>query len=256
MQAEIIFAVDFNCFKRSGEAETFLRNADAYKVLIDHHPDPEPGFDYLISDTSVSSASELVYEFLIRLKAKHLIDRTIAECLFTGIMADTGSFSYNSSQPRTFSILSELIDYGVEKEKISHKLYDNYSQERMRLMGYCLSENMRVFTRYRTACICLSKSEMQRYHYKEGDSEGFVNLPLSIRGVVFTALFTEKDGYVKTSFRSRGSFDVNAFSRKHFGGGGHTNAAGGRFQGTLPQAVGFFESLLPQYTNQLAESEV
>ena len=187
----------------------------------------------------------------MKLGYRHLIDKDIAECLYAGIMTDTGSFSYSCSYPEIWHTVAELLTWNIDRDRIHALVYDNYSEDRMRLMGYCLNEKMQIIPEYNTGIISLSREEMQRFNHQPGDTEGFVNLPFNIKGVRFTALFLEKQNHVKISFRSRGSFPVNAFSNDHFRGGGHVNAAGGEWDKPLDKAVERFISLLPLYKEDL-----
>ncbi len=246
-KADTVFCLDFNSPGRAGEVNFSLTASKAFKILIDHHPDPEPFVDYTLSDVTVSSTAELVFRFIEWLDCRELIDHAVAESLFTGIMTDTGCFSYNSSQPETYRVLSELMKMGVDKDKVYDRVYDNFSEERMRLLGYCLDKKMVVLPRYSTAYISLTKKEKEKYNFAIGDSEGFVNYPLSIKDISFAALFMENDNGVKLSFRSKGDFSVNDFSRRHFDGGGHKNAAGGESELSMEDTVKKFCSLLPKY---------
>lgn len=254
-KTELIVAVDFNVFKRSGGLQEILTNAPATKVLIDHHPDPSTEFDYVISDTSVSSASELLYELLLLLGFKSRINRFIAQNLFMGIMSDTGTFYHNASLPRTFEIAAELLAYGFDREQLTARLYSNYSASRLQLLGYSIHEKLTVLPEYHTAYFVLSIDDLERYHYEAGDVEGFVNIPFSVAGIYFSVLIMERENHIKLSLRSRGTFDVNFIARKYFNGGGHRNAAGGRFYGaTLSETVEKFLSILPKYKNALTQS--
>lgn len=249
--ADIIFFLDYNEAKRGGDMKDILAGSKAKKIMIDHHPFPQLQVDYAISRTGVSSTSELIYELILDLNGIKYVNKDIAECIYTGIMTDTGCFSYNSSRTRTFEIAAQLLTFSIEKDEIFRKVYDNFSAQRMRLLGYCLNEKMQVFPEFRTAFISLSLEEQERYKFVVGDSEGFVNYPLSIKGVCFTALFTESKDKIKISFRSRGLFPANAFSQKHFSGGGHTNAAGGESNLSLDETIQKFIDLLPQYAREL-----
>lgn len=247
----ILFAVDFNDLSRIREFENELMPVDCYKILIDHHPDPGDFADLTISDTTVSSASELVYLFLNSLDFKDIIDKEIAECLYTGIMTDTGCFSFNSSHRQTFEIVANLIDIGIDKDKIYGLVYNNYSADRMRLMGHCLHEKMTYIPELSTAFIELTQEDIKKYNFKVGDSEGFVNIPLAIKGVILSVLFTEKDDIVKLSLRSKGDFSVNKIARKFFKGGGHNNAAGGESKLPIKETVDKFISILEEYKEEL-----
>jgi phosphoesterase RecJ-like protein len=250
-EATIFFSLDFNDISRIREFESSLSKSKAYKVMIDHHPEPANFSDLIISDTRLSSTCELLYIFLIQLELKHLIDREVSECIYAGIMTDTGCFSFNSSLPETFQLVSELLNYGPDKDLIFDKIYNNFSHDRMRLIGYCLDKKMQVLPEYRTAYITLTQDEMRLYNFRIGDSEGFVNLPLSIAGIRFSVLFIENKELVRLSFRSKGKFKVNELAAEHFRGGGHMNAAGGESSDPLEETVRKFVNLLPKYKNEL-----
>lgn len=254
-KADLIFCLDFNGFRRTENMEALLNNSSAKKILIDHHPDPESKFDYSFSFTEVSSTAELVYEFMSALYGEESINRSAAECLYVGMMTDTGSFSYACSRKRTFAIAGELVEKGVEVEKMQSLVYNNFSFTRMQLLGYCLAQKMKVFPEHKAAYIWLSKDELSKFSHQAGDTEGFVNYPLSIKGIVFSVLFTENDGFIKVSLRSRGAFPVNEFSKKYYNGGGHTNAAGGKVYVSMDQAIQQFEECVKLYSEVLNSSK-
>jgi bifunctional oligoribonuclease and PAP phosphatase NrnA len=241
----LLFQLDYNDIVRCGDMKEPITNSAAYKVMIDHHPDHQLKNQFMISSTEVSSTSELIFEFISRLPGFEIMDQEIAECIYTGIMTDTGCFNFNSSRPRTFEIVSQLLKFGIRKDEIYRQVYDNFSEHRMRLLGYCLNDKMQVFPEYNTAIISLSQEEQDRFKFVTGDSEGFVNYPLSIKGICFSALFTERKDKVRISFRSHGNFAVNSFSEKYFGGGGHLNAAGGESNLPLQETIQKFINLLP-----------
>ncbi len=250
-KADAIFSLDFNDVDRTEGLEKYLLEAEAEKVLIDHHPDPGKFADIVISNTQYSSTAELVFHIIDSLCDAELIDQTIAECLYTGIMTDTGSFNYNSSNPYTYAVVSKLIEKGVEKDKIFGKIYDNFSADRMRLLGYSLYKKMEVFPEYNAALIALTKNELKEFNFTSGDTEGFVNYPLSIKGIKFSAIFIEKDKNIKISFRSKGEFPANKFAEEHFHGGGHKNASGGHSNDTYEQTLRTFRELLVKYKSEL-----
>ncbi len=250
-EATVIFCLDFNDISRIREFEAHYSQSKALKVLIDHHPDPAAFADINISDTSVSSTCELLYIVLQKLGLEKHTDRETAACIFAGIMTDTGCFSFNSSRPETFKIVADLLSYGFDKDAVFDKVYNNFSYNRMKLMGYCLDKKMKVLPEYRTAYMSLSQEEMRQYNFRVGDSEGFVNLPLSIEGIRFAALFIENKEMVRVSFRSKGNFKVNDLAAAHFSGGGHMNAAGGESYDTLQNTIDNFVNLLPKYKNGL-----
>jgi phosphoesterase RecJ-like protein len=250
-KADIIFCLDFNSLDRTGDLEDTLKFALASKVLIDHHPMPEDFAEITISDTSVSSTAELVYNVIEKLSFETYVDKSSAEALYAGIMTDTGCFSYNSSNPNTFRVVSELLRIGIDKDKVYGKVFYNFSAERMRLMGYSLNDKMVVIPELKTAYIAITEAELEKYNFQPGDTEGLVNLPLSIKGIVFSAIFIEKPDQVKISFRSKGSFDTNIFARENFNGGGHVNASGGNSKLSFTDAINKFEQLLPNYSDKL-----
>ena len=248
-EADIIFCLDFNAFKRVGELEKPLENAKATKVLVDHHPQPISGFDFVMSDTSVSSTAELVYQLIDRMEGADIIDKTIADAIYTGIMTDTGSFNFNSSNPGMYEILKHLIEKGVNPAEVHENVYDNFTESRMRLIGHSLLNNMEVMTEHQVAYIVLSKEDMKAYNHEKGDTEGLVNYPLAINDVAFAALFTEKDDLIKISFRSKGNFPANEFAVKYFNGGGHLNAAGGKSYKSLKTTIKNFEYVIKNEFN-------
>ena len=250
-QADALFFLDFNDAKRLGKLEDYLRDKSIPIVLIDHHPDPQIQAEFMFSDTDVSSTAELVYDFLEAMGMLDNLDPSGANALLTGIIADTGSFSHNASRHSTFIIVGDLIRKGADKERINESLFNNFSEKRMRLLGYCLSEKMEIFPKFRSALIWLTAKDLSKYDFHPGDTEGFVNYPLSIKGVVFSAFFMEKNGIVKISFRSKGNFATNEFSGTHFNGGGHKNASGGETKLSINEAIDLFRSLLPDYISQL-----
>lgn len=255
-ECDLLFCVDFNESRRVGKMEKTLIDCKRTKVLIDHHPFPSGFCDFTISETQYSSTAELIYDVLTLTGLKDQINKKSAEALYTGILTDTGSFSHNTSDPNTFKVVSELMKFGLDVQKIQSAVYHNFSADRMKLLGYCLNRKMVVFPEYRSAYISLTKKELEEYNFKTGDTEGFVNMPLSIGNIVFSAFFIERDGIIKASFRSKGNFPVHHFSKDHFGGGGHKNAAGGELKNTLEETVEKFTQLLPQYKHQLLETVI
>jgi len=242
-EADVIFCVDFNEPKRLKSLKASIVEAKATKIMIDHHPQPSDFVDITFSDINISSASEYVYYFLKEFDDS-IIDETIAECLFLGIVTDTGSFVYSSATPSTFTAASELLSYGIDKQKILSNTLDNYSENRTRLMGYVLHNKMVVMSGQKTAYITISKEEFERFGYENGDHDNFVNIPLSIKGIEVSALFMEIEDTIRMSFRSSGDFDVNLLARNHFNGGGHQKAAGGKTYKTLSETVGRFEKII------------
>lgn len=252
----ILICLDFNHLSRTGELKEFVVKYKGTKILIDHHPNPEIFSDFIISHPEYSSTAELVYHLIKHCGFQDFVDKEAAECLFCGIMTDTGSFDYNVSDPQTFKTISELLTHGVDPEDIHGRVFDNYSADRMHLLGYCLNECLEVFPEYHAAVMYLTKETQKKYNFVPGDSEGFVNYPLSIKGIHFSTLFTEKEDHVKASFRSKGEFSVNEFSSAHFNGGGHKNAAGGEVKLSMDETIKFYKMLLPEYQDKLVKTKL
>ena len=250
-EAELIFALDFNALHRTGEMEQVLNKLVAPFIMIDHHQSPDGFAKFTYSDTQFGSTCEMIYNFISLLGHKDLINKTIATCIYTGILTDSGSFRFPKTTGTTHRIIADLIDLGVENTKIPALLFDNNSFDSLQLLGRAL-QNMKILTEKNTAYITLSQHELDTFNYTKGDTEGIVNYGLSIRGIVFAAIFIEhkEENIIKISFRSQGDFDVNQFAREHFNGGGHINAAGGKSNMTLQQTVEKFEKLITQMTIQ------
>jgi len=250
--AELIFTLDFNALHRTGDMESVLENAKALKILIDHHQQPEDYAKYIYSDVTMCSTSEMVYHFLEMLDDVKAINKDIATSLYVGIMTDTGSFRFSSTTSTTHRVVADLIDKGANNSQIHSNVYDTNTYGRLQLLG-CSLNNLKVIPEHKTAYISLSQSELNQFNFKKGDTEGVVNYGLSIDNVVFAAIFIEhkKEGIVKISLRSSGNFDVNAFARNHFNGGGHLNAAGGRSNLNLKETIEKFISILPNYSIDL-----
>ena len=244
--ADLIFYVDFNAINRIEKMAKEFTDIKANTILIDHHPDAKKFTDILISDTNSSSTSELIFEFIESIGKIDIIDKDIANCILTGIFTDTGILNYNSSNPQTFNIVSKLLDIGAEKNRIIDSVYNNFSSNRMKFMGYCLNNKMKVFPEFGAAYISITKEELTQFEYQPGDIEGFVNLPLSIKGIVFTGIFVEKSGFTKVSFRSEGNYPANSIAKRHYNGGGHLNAAGGKYFGTLEESIAKFEEIIAE----------
>jgi phosphoesterase RecJ-like protein len=243
-KADLIIMLDFNQSNRLGEAEDAVHASTAKKVVIDHHLNYKPFADLLISDTSRCSTAELLHLLITELNQGFFRNRQYAESIYVGIVTDTGNFEHGSFTSETFRIISELLADGIEKDRIFNLVFNNFTADRMRLKGYALNEKMVVLAEKRTAYISLTKKDLEKYNYRKGDSEGFVNMPLSINGINFSAFFVEKEGFVKLSFRSKGSFAVNEFAEKYFSGGGHKNASGGEYYDTLDNTlIHFLEAL-------------
>ena len=250
--AEVIFTLDFNHFSRTGMMEEVLAKTETTYVMIDHHQQPDNYAKFTYSDVSCSSTCEMVYNFIEMLDETDKISPEIASALYLGIMTDTGSFWFSSTTSKTHRVIANLIDKGAKNANIHQDTFDNSSYERMQLLGVALN-NMKVFSEYKTAYITLSQEELDKHNFKKGDTEGFVNYSLGIKGIIFAAIFIENkaDKIIKISLRSKGDFDVNQFARKHFEGGGHINAAGGKSDLNLKETTQKFEQLLADYENEL-----
>ena len=245
--AELIFFLDFNVLKRIEQLETPALNASAKKILIDHHLEPEKFSNIIISHPEISSTAELIFRFICRMGFFEYINKSCAECIYTGMMTDTGAFTFNSNSPAIYFIISELLLKGIDKDAIYSQIYCKNSGRRVRMQGFVLYKKMRLLREYKTALISLSYEEHQQFRSQKGDTEGFVNIPLSIENIVFSAFIREEKDVVRISLRSRGDFPTNQFAKEVFGGGGHLNASGGEFYGKLEDALRLFEEALPRY---------
>ena len=215
-------------------------------MLIDHHLEAADFCRLTLSCPEMSSTSEMVFRLLCALKSFSDINKDAAECIYAGMMTDTGAFTFGSNDPELYYIITELLKKGIDKDMIYRNIYHVYAESRLRLMGYSLYEKMKIFPEQKTAIIVLSLKELNRFNYTTGDTEGFVNLPLSIEGIQFSALIREDTDYIKISFRSAGDFPTNRFSSIYFHGGGHKNASGGEFYGSLDEAVVAFETAIQE----------
>jgi bifunctional oligoribonuclease and PAP phosphatase NrnA len=249
-KADFIFCLDFNSLKRIDLLGQEVAKSTALKMIIDHHLQPEDFADFMLHSVEACSTCELIYDFIQFMGDKKKLTKDIANCLYTGIMTDTGSFRYPSTTAKTHRIVAELIQAGAENGPIHNWVYDNNTESRLKLLGHCLGERLNVLE-YGAAYFSLSQQDLDQFNYKKGDTEGIVNYPLSIKTVQFSAFFVERDGIIKISFRSKGKFDVNKFARNHFNGGGHANAAGGMSNLSLTQTIAKFLEVLPAYKKQL-----
>ena len=238
--ADLIFTLDFNSYKRLEKLGAVLEKTDVPKVLIDHHQQPDTYAKYYFHDVTACSTCELIFDFIVGLGSKNLIDKKIASCIYTGIMTDTGSFRYPSVTSRTHLIISELLKTGIVPSDIHSAVYDNYSLDRLKLLGFALNEKLKLIKDYPVAYFTLTEKELNTFNYQKGDIEGLVNYPFSIKGIKVCALFNETDECVKISFRSKGKIDMNKFARAYFNGGGHINAAGGKSNDMLTETENKF----------------
>ena len=252
-EASLIFCLDFSALSRIDDLGDLVREANGDKVLIDHHLEPEDFAKFKSWDTGAAATAELVYDFIMDMGEEDLIDKGIAECLYAGILTDTGSFKHPNVTQHVFEVCAALVAKEADSSKVSKLIYDTNSEDRLRLLGYSLSEKLKVIPEYNTAYFALSAKELNRFNTQAGDTEGLVNYALSIGGIKMAALIKEGDGIIKMSFRSVGDFSVNDFARSHFNGGGHKNAAGGRSDDSFEDTVKKFENLLKEYKSTLKE---
>ncbi len=247
-KADVIFCLDFNEPKRIGKLAQPVLEAPGRRVLIDHHLNPADFCRVVMSYPEMSSTSEMIFRFICRMGLFELINKETATCIYTGMMTDTGAFTYNSNQTEIYTIIGELIKKGIDKDWIYRQVYQVYSESRLRMLGYVLYEKMKLYPEKRAALITLSQAELNRFGYQSGDTEGFVNQPLAIEGVDFSAFIREDKKYIKISLRSVGEFPCNLFASRYFNGGGHKNASGGEFDGSLDEAIRIFERGLAEFT--------
>lgn len=250
--SDIIFTLDFNMLNRAGNLQEILANSGATFVMIDHHRQPGDYAKIMYSDISMSSTSEMVYSLIESLDDLDKIGPGIADCLYAGILTDTGSFRYSATSSRTHRVVADLIDRGADNTEIYRNIFDTNTPDRLKLLG-CALNNMVIRESYHTAYITLGQDELDTHNYKKGDTEGFVNYGLTLEGIHFAAIFIEnrEEGIIKISFRSHGDFSVNDFARAYFGGGGHVNAAGGRSHESMEETINRFESLLESHKAEL-----
>ena len=254
--ADLIFCLDFNTLKRIGALGELVEQSSAKKILIDHHLDPDEDFDVVISYPKISSTSEIVFRLITQLGDFERITSTLAECIYTGMMTDTGGFTYNSNDPEIFEIISMLLKKGVDRDHIYREVFNNYSEQRFRLLGFTLSQRMKIYPERKASLIYLSLEDQKQFNLTKGDTEGFVNYPLSIKGVLFSVFIREDDELTKVSLRSQGDFPCNKFAADFFNGGGHLNASGGEFYGSVEDAISLFEEGLEKYADLLEESTI
>lgn len=245
-KATLIICLDFNSLRRIDELGEVIAASGAVKVLIDHHPQPENVFDVMYSDTASSSTCELVYWIIRDLNKGKSLPAESAVALYTGMMTDTNNFA-NSVRALTFKMAGELLEAGVDKEYVQRNVFGDFNESRMRLQGYMLYENMRLYNRYQAGMMLITEADKLRFGFEDGDSEGFVNLPLSIKGVRISALFTQEKDCIKVSLRSKDSFSVNRLARAYFNGGGHERAAGGKICIPVEEVEGYFLKSLDDF---------
>lgn len=254
-KADLVFCLDFNDLKRIDRMGRLVESSKAPRVVIDHHLNPTVEADIVISHPEISSTCALLFLVIEQLGFVGEMSCESATCCCTGMMTDTGNFSYNSNDPELYRILSVLVDKGVDKDEIYTKVFNTNSETRVRIMGYGQSAKMQLFPDHRASLIAISRSELDEFGYRRGDTEALANVPLSIPGVVYSVFLREDEpGYVKVSMRSKGDFSVKEICETHFGGGGHRNAAGGEMSAPLPEVVEKVLSIMPLYDCLLPES--
>lgn len=250
-RAELIFCLDFSTLRRIEALGEEVRRSRAFKVLVDHHVQPENFHDFIYHDVRASSTAQLICELLGEMGEKNNIRKAAASCLYAGMMTDTLCFRIPTVDANTYRLAAELVEAGAEPDEIYENVFSQNTRDSMQLLGYSLVEKMKVLEEYNSAYIFLSAGELRRFNFRKGDTEGLVNYPLSIKGIRFSVLFMELEGKIKISLRSKGRFDVNKMARAHFNGGGHVNAAGGDLKLSLEDSVKMFLEVLPQYKNEL-----
>jgi phosphoesterase RecJ-like protein len=249
--AATVFCLDFNDTGRVGAMSELLQQAGGMKIMIDHHPGPTDEFDLYFSDIAASSTGEIVYELIAGLGDEELITKDVAVSLYTAIMTDTGSFSYSCNNARTYEIVARLISAGVDVSLVHRLVYDTFTENRLRLLGYSLSEKMTVWHNLRVAVIALDKADLQKFDYRIGDTEGLVNYPLSMKDVNVSVLITQREGVFRLSFRSKGDFPVNRVAKEYFDGGGHKNASGGNSYLGLKETMEKLKKVFLRFKNEL-----
>jgi len=252
--ADIICCTDFNALGRINEMGEFVDKSAALKLMIDHHLEPQDFDDYRVWDINACASAQLVYKFIVdEMQERHLVNKDVATCLYTGIMTDSGSFRFPTTTASVHRITADLIEAGAENWRIHQQVYDNSSETRLRFLGYCLIQKLEVLYEYNAALISVTREELERYQIVTGDTEGIVNFALSITGIKLAAFIVERADKVKLSLRSRGDFPANEVCKKYFEGGGHRNAAGGSSTDKLEDVVQKFKSILPEYKKLLMQ---
>jgi phosphoesterase RecJ-like protein len=250
-KADLVFCLDFSSLKRINELGEMVAASQAEKVLIDHHQDPEDFAQYILHDTDSASTAQLVYKLIVEFGDRSKIDVDIAECLYAGIMTDTGSFKHPNTTREVHEVVADLIALGADNSKVSRLIYDTNSLNRLKFLGFALSERLKVFEENHAAYFAISKEDLARFDSKTGDTEGIVNYALSIDGITMAALITEREDGVKLSLRSIGNFEVNKLAAHYFNGGGHKNAAGGKSDYDFKETVALFEKIIKNYKEEL-----
>ena len=246
-ETDLIFCLDFNNLERIGALGTLIAQSEAEKIMIDHHLDYQPFADVCISHPEIASTSELIFRLICRMGYFADMSLQTAECICAGMLTDTGGLAYNSNSPEIYTIFAELLRKGVDKDALYRHLFNTYKESRMRLMGYVLSQKLEIIPECHTALFSLTEEELKQYNYEKGDTEGFVNLPLSIDGIIFSIFAREEKDTVKLSLRSVGNFPANKFASHFFEGGGHLNASGAESKLSLQETIDKIKQVLPDF---------
>ncbi len=250
-EATLIFCLDFNATNRVGVMANLLKQAKGIKILVDHHLEPTDEFNHYFTTTDTSSTGEIIYELITALGDGRSISKEVAVCLYTCIVTDTGSFSYACNRSRTYEVTADLVARGVDSNLVHRLVYDTFSEHRLRLLGFALSERMLVWKKFHSAVIWLTQNDLKKFNFQVGDTEGLVNYPLSISNINLAILITEKGDVLRLSFRSKGDFSVNQLAREYFEGGGHKNAAGGNSSLNMDKTLEKLKIVLSQHKEQL-----
>lgn len=243
-KADVVFSLDYNALNRIDRLGEPLLKSPAKKVLIDHHLHPEDFPDIVISHPECSSTSALLFKVICELGLLQLVDKGIGSCIYAGMMTDTGNFSYNSNDPELYYIIAKLVETGVDKDDLYAKIVNASTLSKLKITAYAIDRKLTLYPEHRAALIVLSRNELNQFHYKKGDTESLVNIPLRLQDVDYCFFLREEAEYIKVSSRSKGEFPVNEICSRYFNGGGHRNAAGGEFRGTMKECVKRFESIL------------
>ncbi len=250
--SDAIFCLDFNAMSRVADIADVVNELDIPRLLIDHHLFPENNFTVSISNITACSTAELVYRLIYALGDDDMLNKDMAECIYTGIMTDTGNFAYASNRKEIYIIVARLIEAGIDKDKIYRRVFYNYSIDRLRLFGFVMNEKLQVFSNYNASIMTLSHNEIKRFNAVKGDTEGLVNMPLQIKGLRFSCFLREEyPGKINVSLRSVDDFPCNKVAAEFFGGGGHKNASGGEYIGRIEDAVALFKEAIAKYSNEL-----
>lgn len=255
-KADVVFCLDFNALSRIDKLAPSVEKSSAKKILIDHHTGPEAFTDITFSYPAKCSTCLLLYQLMVAADMTRYIDAGAADCLLTGMMTDTGDFSYNVEDPGIYVAIGGLIEKGADKSRLTRLLFNTFSESNLRIQGYALAQKMEVFYDEHAALICIDRAELNRFNYKKGDTEGLVNKPLAIPGILYSCFLREETDYIKVSMRSLGDIPVNKICGDYFNGGGHLNAAGGEFYGTMDECANIFRNILSENKRKYIDDSI